>query len=67
MANQAWATIIDKAFTGNKGIKHGRPNIIINAGVPSSAAPVGTLCWDVTNSDAYICTVATGTWVKINA
>lgn len=44
--------------------------VVMKAGIPSGAgdaAPVGTICWDSTNSNAYICTVATGTWVKINA
>lgn len=36
-------------------------------GVPSHASKLGSLYWDYTNSDAYICTVAAGTWVKINA
>ena len=64
----AWSAIVNKAFHGNKKIKGGRPKIIIStAGVPDCAATVGTLCWDTTNSDAYICTVAAGTWVKINA
>lgn len=64
----AWNKIIDKAFVGNKRIKAGKPRIILStAGVPDCAAKVGTLCWDSTNSNAYICTVAAGTWVKINA
>ena len=58
-------TIIDKAFGGRQDIWQ---NVITNAGIPSSiTAPVGTLCWDTTNEDAYICTVADTTWVKINA
>jgi len=41
---------------------------MVSDGEPSSFnAPVGTLCWDVTNSNGYICTVANTTWVKINA
>ena len=63
----AWGAIVRKAFTGNLKIKAGRPEIIVSTGVPDCAAKVGTLCWDATNEDAYICTVATGTWVKINA
>ena len=63
----AWKKVVDKAFSGNAGIKIGKPNVLISAGVPDSAAKVGTLCWDSTNNDAYICTVASGTWVKINA
>lgn len=62
-----WGAIVKKAFPGNKRIKVGRLKIIVSTGVPDEAQPVGTLCWDKTNSNAYICTVATGTWVKINA
>jgi len=62
-----WKVIVDKAFKGNAGIKIGRPDCLISAGVPNTAAKVGSLCWDSTNSNAYICTVAAGTWVKINA
>lgn len=62
-----WGAIVKKAFSGNQRIKAGRPRLIVSTGAPSGAQPVGTLCWDKTNSDAYICTVATGTWVKINA
>lgn len=63
----AWKEIVNKAFAGNAKIKIGKPDTHIAAGVPNHAAKVGTLCWDSTNSDAYICTVAAGTWVKINA
>ena len=58
-------TIVDKAFGGRSDIF---TNIMTYAGVPTGlTAPVGTLCWDTTNSDAYIYTVADTTWVKINA
>lgn len=59
--------IEDKAFAGKLGAL-GNVNIIKKSttGAPTSAAPVGTLCWNVYDGDAYICTVATGTWVKIN-
>jgi len=39
-------------------------------GAPSGASwafPVGTFCYNTYDGDGYICTVATGTWVKINA
>lgn len=36
-------------------------------GAPASANKVGALCWNSFDGDAYICTVVTGTWVKINA
>lgn len=67
MGPTAWGAIVNKAFHGNKRIKGGRPEVFVSTDVPDCAANVGTLCWDKTNSDAYICTVATGTWVKINA
>lgn len=65
--NKAWEQIVKKAFSGNQKVKIGKPDTVISAGVPNVAAKVGTLCWDKTNSDSYICTVAAGTWVKINA
>jgi len=62
-----WKAIIKKAFPGNKRIKVGKPRIIVSSsGVPDIASKVGTLCWDAVNSNAYICTQAAGTWVKIN-
>ncbi len=63
-----WKAIVNKSFAGNQGILHGNPNIIVTSGAPASiTAPIGTLAWDVTNSDGYICTVASTTWVKLNA
>jgi hypothetical protein len=62
-----WEQIVKKAFVGNQRIKAGRPRVIISADVPDCPAKVGTLCWDKTHKDAYICTVASGTWVEINA
>ena len=62
-----WGQIVEKAFKGNQRIKTGRPRIIVSAAAPDCASPVGGLCWDKTNKNAYICTVAAGTWVKINA
>ena len=62
-----WQAICKKAFVGNGAMMHGSPACTMSTGAPNHAAPVGTLDWDVTNSNAYICTVASGTWVKINA
>lgn len=64
-----WQTICKKAFKHNQGIMRGVPNIIVKTttGAPSTANKVGTLCWNSYDLDAYICTVAAGTWVKINA
>jgi len=42
-------------------------HIQVHDDAPDYAAKVGTLCWDVTNSNAYICKDAAGTWVKLNA
>lgn len=56
--------IINKAFGGRLNVW---ANIQKGDGAPSHAALVGTLYWDYTNSDSYICTVAAGTWVKLNA
>ena len=46
-----------------------RRNVMLKTttGAPSDAAPVGTLLWNSYDLDAYICTVASGTWVKLNA
>lgn len=60
--------IENKAFAGRRGVLGAVPIIKkTTTGAPSSAALVGTLCWNTYDSDAYICTVAAGTWVKINA
>jgi len=65
----AWGKIIEKAFKSNQRIKSGRPRVIVYSATPNAAisAPIGTLCWDVTNLNAYINTDASTTWVKINA
>jgi hypothetical protein len=63
-----WLALVKKSFQFNKGILHGNPNVLVSSGAPASFnAPVGTLCWDVTGGDGYICTVVNSTWVKINA
>ena len=56
--------VIEKVFGGRRSpLRH----IEKGAGVPShAAARLGQIYWDTTSSDAYICTVKTGTWVKIN-
>ena len=61
------SSIINKAFIGRKNVFS---NILekTTTGAPSGyTAPVGTLCWNSYDLDAYICTVASTTWVKINA
>ena len=66
----SWGAIVNKAFPGNKRIKTGAPKIIVGNAAPGTgaiAAPVGTLYYDATNANAYICTVSTGTYVQINA
>ena len=56
---------IKTEMKSENNMKH---RIFQSAGVPGgSAMGVGDLCWDYTNSDAYICTVAATTVVKINA
>jgi hypothetical protein len=71
MTATAWGAIIAKAFPGNQRIRGGKPRIHVCAGVANSTlipvSKVGALAWDKTNSNAYICTVANATWVKINA
>jgi hypothetical protein len=62
-----WAKIQKKAFPGNGRIGAGKPRVVGSDAAPDFAEKVGTLCWDVTNSNAYICSVAAGTWIKINA
>lgn len=65
----AWENIVRKAFEDNQMIRHGNPKVIMNDGSPNTSvtAPIGTLCWDYTNSDSYINTDGSTTWVKINA
>ncbi|MGW8178097.1 MAG: hypothetical protein ACWGQW_04790 [bacterium] len=63
------SAIENKAFAGRYG-SLGKVNIILKTttGAPSGyTCPVGTLCWNSFDGDAYICTVASTTWVKINA
>jgi len=60
----AYREILRKAFGGRANIFD---NVIISTAAPTSANKIGTLCWDKTNENAYICTVAAGTWVAINA
>lgn len=66
-----WRTVVKKAFVENGGILHGNPNVIVSAGTGSPngiiSGVVGLLCYNVTDGDAYICTAAPSTWVKINA
>lgn len=68
----AWDKLVNTSFAANQKIKIGNPDVVVYAGAPSGAigGVIGTLCWDSTNSDGYICTVAhatAATYVKINA
>jgi len=36
-------------------------------GAPSTAAPVGTIVWNSYDLMGYICTVSSGTYVKLHA
>ena len=58
-----------KAFAGKHGVLGTGAEVILKAttGAPSTANKVGVFCWNSFDGDAYICTVAAGTWVKINA
>jgi hypothetical protein len=71
MAGMTWQAIVNKAFYGNKRIQTGAPHCVECDGAANSTlitvSKVGELAWDYTNEDAYICTVANTTWVKINA
>jgi len=61
--------VLGKIFrkTEMKSLNNMKLKCFQSAGVPDgNAMNVGDLCWDYSNSDAYICTV-TGTVVKINA
>jgi len=58
--------ILNKAFEGRKEIWR-NIQLKTTTGAPDTAARVGTLLWNSFDGDAYICTVASGTWVKINA
>lgn len=67
----AWWSIVNKAFPQNQRISSGRPEIIIKSdtGAPAAAlgVKVGLLCWNSLDKDAYVCTVKSTTWLKINA
>lgn len=43
----------------------GGPSIEVSAGAPTGARVKGSLVIDITNAELYICTVATGTYVKV--
>lgn len=64
-----WATIVEKAFTGNQAILNGNPNCLIYSATPNAVltAPVGTLCYDTGGDDVYINTDGSTTWIVINA
>jgi hypothetical protein len=61
---------MEKIFikTGMKSFNNMKHRVFQSAGVPGgSKMGKGDLCWDYTNEDAYTCTVAATTVVKINA
>lgn len=62
-----WDVIVESAFPDNKGIKIGNPNCII-ADTPNGneTAPQGTLCWDSTNSNVWVNTDGSTTWVQLS-
>ena len=68
---QAWRQFCDVVFGGRylpfpRGSK--APSFTTKAGVPNGEDNhLGALVYDSTNSDGYICTVITGTYVKLNA
>lgn len=65
--NSVYKKIVAK-ITGDRGADLKRRCIVWGTtGAPSQAAPLGTLCWNAVDGDAYICTVVSGTYVKINA
>jgi len=67
----AWGAIVNKCFPQNQRISTGRPEVIIkkDTGAPANSlgVKVGLLCWNSLDKDAYVCTVKSTTWVKINA
>ncbi len=65
----SWGAIVNKAFQFNQGILRGKPNVITSTATPNAdkTATIGTLCWDVTNSNAYINTDGSTAWTQINA
>jgi len=69
MPPDPFESIVKKAFTGNQRIKTGRPRCVVKTttGAPSSAAKEGTLLLNSFALVTSICTVAAGTWVKINS
>lgn len=59
--------ILDKLASDRRLADFEEIPCVTKAGVPTEAAAVPTFCHDTTSDDVYICTVAAGTWVKINA
>lgn len=65
---QALRSVNKKAFPHGQNRIVGRDiRIKTTTGAPTDAAKVGTIVWNSFDGDAYICTVATGTYAKINA
>jgi hypothetical protein len=65
--NSVYKNIVEK-ITGDRHANLKRRCIVWGTtGAPTQAAPLGTLCWNAVDGDAYICTVISGTWVKLNA
>ena len=62
-----WKKWIEAVCQGSraKELKIGSPRCVISAGVPNTAAPEGTCCYDSTNNDAYINTDGSTTWAKV--
>lgn len=63
----AWKEWLKMTCNGSRAkvVKHGKPRVVISAGVPNTAAPEGTLCYDSTNNDSYINTDGSTTWAKV--
>jgi hypothetical protein len=67
----SWGAVVNKAFQFNQGILRGKPNVLTSTATPHGdaafTAKLGTLCWDVSNGNAYINTNGATNWTKINA
>lgn len=64
----SWVGKVNKKIcpSGINKIKGRGIRLKSTTGAPNTAAPVGTIVWNSFDGDAYICTVASGTYVKIN-
>ena len=64
--NHVYNKIVAKITGDNRADLRRRCIVWDTTGAPSQAAPLGTLCWNSVDSEAYICSVISGTYIKLH-